>query len=172
VMVERQGAELSRLRFAEQPDRVRELSVRAIRGMIDQLTPNFCENRSWQRLVDLGHTFSSLLESRSEYRISHGQAVSVDMAFSAAIAVVRGRLSIADFHRILTVLADVGLPCNVGLLDLPLAQDALAAACLHRGGSPQLVVPLTIGRCGFVDDMAHLGPDVLRAALELLPVPA
>jgi 3-dehydroquinate synthase len=50
--------------------------------MVEELEQNIYEDRSYERLVDFGHTFSPLLESASQFRMTHGEAVAVDMELS------------------------------------------------------------------------------------------
>ncbi|MCA8958492.1 MAG: iron-containing alcohol dehydrogenase [Planctomycetes bacterium] len=138
---------------------------RAAAKMLQQLTPNFFEDQSYHRCVDLGHTFSPLLEERSGYTLTHGQAVSIDMALSASIATGFGLLSRDTFRRILRLLRACDLPLTSPLLDTELSTQALVSAALHRGGTPNLVIPYDIGECGFVEDLRALGPSVLERAL-------
>jgi len=147
---------------------VREILTRCVARMIEQLTPNFFEDRTLQRRVDLGHTFSGLIEQRSGYCTSHGHAVAIDMALSTAIGVALGTTAAPLLQRILRVLGAAGLPTDSPLLTVELCETAIAAACLHRGGSPNLVVPRAVGDCGFVTDRRVLTDAVLDAALRRL----
>ena len=110
-------------------------------------------------------TISGTLEERSGYRISHGHAVSIDMALSASIALTMGRLGPAEFTRIVSTLRAIGLPVFSPLLTTELCEQALHTAALHRGGSPRLVIPDGIGSCTFVADIRELPKTVLQAAL-------
>ena len=118
--------------------------------------------------MDLGHTFSSQIEARSGYRTSHGHAVAIDMALSASIGVRLGMTAPAEQARIVQLLAAIGLPVDSELLTSELCEAAIAAACLHRGGDPNLVVPRAVGDCEFVTDRSVLTPAVFAAAIGLL----
>lgn len=147
------------------PMHLKTVLRRSITRMLEQLAPNFFEDQTYCRRVDFGHTFSGLIEEHSSYEISHGQAVAVDMAMSASLAVTLGRLSRADFDRILALLKARGLPVTSPLLTPELCADALRAAAGHRGGTANLVIPETIGSCGFVTDGSTLSREVLETSI-------
>jgi 3-dehydroquinate synthetase len=159
-LLERDGASLLSSNFQTQP--IAEIVVaRAQQAMMDQLSDNLYEE-TFARLVDFGHTFSPLLESQSRYEIAHGEAVSVDMVLSAAIALELGLCDAASFVRIVSMMRSFGTPVRDAALDENLGMDALAYARAHRGGALHLVVPCGIGTATFVQDV---GREVLRAAL-------
>ena len=54
--------------------------------MLEELEGNLYEDRSYKRLVDLGHTFSPAIEAASGFKIHHGEAVAIDIALSATIS--------------------------------------------------------------------------------------
>ena len=62
---------------------------RSVKGMIEELENNLWET-NLKRVVDFGHSFSPIIEMRSlktEYELSHGQAVTLDVLFSCVIYV-------------------------------------------------------------------------------------
>ena len=75
------GRDLITTRFVEPRDVADASLRRAIELMLCELQANPFEEEL-ARVVDFGHTFSPLLESVSEYRLNHGEAVAVDMAVS------------------------------------------------------------------------------------------
>jgi glucokinase len=134
----------------------------AVQGMLAELEPNLYEDQTYERLVDFGHTFSPIIEARSGYRVHHGEAVAVDMAYSCAIAVELGLLGENICQNLLRLFIHLGLPCESDLLDL--GEAGLQAAVRHRGGKPNLVVPIGWGKATFVRDMQRLSRPVLRQA--------
>jgi 3-dehydroquinate synthase len=162
-LVEAWHARLLRSRFGEPREIVDRVLELAIHRMLEELEPNIFENVSYQRLVDMGHTFSPLLESQSAFSIAHGEAVAVDMAVSAALALHLGLLDSTDYERIVHLLRAIGLPVWSPLLTPALAERAIANARRHRGGRANLVVPTAIGAATFLDPVAD---DLLRAAIE------
>ncbi|MET9727540.1 sedoheptulose 7-phosphate cyclase [Streptomyces zaomyceticus] len=141
-----------------------EVMRRAITAMLAHLEPNLWEQELC-RAVDFGHTFGPALEMAVQPALLHGEAVSLDMALSCAIAVDQGFLSPADAVRVLRLLERTGLPvrherCTPGFL-----AEALAESTRHRDGHQHLPLPAGIGKCVFAEDLT---PDGLRRAVELL----
>jgi len=140
----------------------------AIRGMLEQLQPNLFEDKTYKRLVDLGHTFSPVIEAASTFSIHHGEAVAIDIALSATISAELDLISEADFRRILSIIGCVGLPIFSSVVTLDLCLEALNEASRHRGGSLNLVLPTKVGDVTFLEHMQDLPPTILRASLNRL----
>lgn len=115
--------------------------------------------------MDTGHTFSPRLEAASKFRLSHGEAVAIDIAFSAFLARGLGLTESVTSNRITRSLAGLGLPVTSLLLDAELCAAALADARLNRGGSANLPVPAAIGKTVFVSDHS-LSETVIAGALD------
>jgi 2-epi-5-epi-valiolone synthase len=143
----------------------RRIVWRACQLMLDELAANVYEDQSYQRLVDFGHTFSPHLEALSKYRIPHGHAVAIDMVTSAAISCVMGLLAAQEFEAIVKLLVDLELPTGSPLLDVDACMEAIREAARHRGGTPNLVIPVHIGSATFVEHIADLPQSLIRAAL-------
>jgi 3-dehydroquinate synthase len=129
------------------------------------LEPNLYENVTHKRFVDMGHTFSPLIESASGFEISHGEAVAIDIALSAVLASRMDWLADAECMRIIHALAKSGLPIYSPLLTRRLCLDALAEALRHRR---HLVLPTRIGQVAFVEDADGCSTAMLGAALDRL----
>lgn len=127
-----------------------EIVTLAIKRMIEQLQQNFYEDKTFERLVDFGHTFSNTLEPASNWEIPHGFAVSIDMALSSYISFENNLCTKSELERILILLKEIGLPIFDKRLTLNVCQDGLEKAKLHRGGNINLVVPVGIGKGTFI----------------------
>jgi 2-epi-5-epi-valiolone synthase len=145
--------------------RIIELSARR---MLEQLDDNLFEDLSSQRLVDIGHTFSPLIEAASGFTVHHGSAVAIDLSFSATVAAVAGLFSWDERDRVIRLISSVGLPVYSPLLNEDLCERAFAEARRHRGADSNLVVPVGIGRGTFVDVYRDFNPQVLSTALQKL----
>jgi 2-epi-5-epi-valiolone synthase len=167
-LVERNAAELVATGFETPGDGAAEVLQRSIESMLDELSTNPFEDRTYERLVDFGHTFSSALESALSFEIHHGEAVAIDLALSACIAETLGIVDEPVCSRILAALRSASLPIWTRVLDLDLCRGALAEACRHRGGAINLVVPAGIGRCAFLRRREQLPDDALERALSVL----
>jgi 2-epi-5-epi-valiolone synthase len=149
-------------------DKLTELVWRSTVQLLDELEPNIYEDKTYCRLLDFGHTFSPLIESESDFRVSHGLAVSIDIAVSTALAFELGLLARTDRDRILILLRNVGLPIFAPLLTEEVALRSLVAMETHRGGHLNLVLPERVGSAVFVVERARISADILRRALDFL----
>ncbi len=61
-------------------------------------------------ILNFGHTFAHAFEAASDYRLSHGEAVSLGMACAADTSRELGLLKKSDHERILALMADMKLP--------------------------------------------------------------
>jgi 3-dehydroquinate synthetase len=165
--LERHGTALIESRFQEPQALGRWIVKRSIRLMLEQLQQNPYENITLQRLVDMGHTFSPVIESASAFRLSHGEAVAVDMALTCMIAEVLGLLRRGEAELFVSLLWRLGIPAYSRLLTVDLCRAAVRAATAHRGGKLHLVVPTRIGAAQFAEIEAVTQP-VLQTALARL----
>jgi 3-dehydroquinate synthase len=164
-VVERHAEALIRTGFRTPREPGRAIVWRAAGLMLEQLAQNPYEDQSYERLVDFGHTFSPILEAASRHRLSHGEAVSVDMALTMALSAELGLVAPASRDRILALLRRLGLPVASPLLTVDLCRRALEQAALHRGGRPNLVLPADSGPARFLEAADAIGADVLARAL-------
>lgn len=151
-LVEQSGRKLLYGGFKGETLNEEEILWRSITGMLNELEPNIYEDRSYERLVDFGHTFSPLIESACEFATSHGEAVAIDMALSAVLAGSMGLATGDVVRRILDAIIALDLPVWSHHLTMDLCKNALRDSALHRGGTPNLVVPAAIGKSVFLRD--------------------
>ena len=149
-------------------DYARRVMWLATRRMLEELQPNLFEDKTYRRLVDLGHTFSPAIEAASNFSIHHGEAVAVDMALSATISAELDLISEADFRRIISTIAALGLPTFSNVVTLDLCREAMSEASRHRGGSLNLVLPTKVGEVTFLERIEDLPQSVLKASLSRL----
>jgi 3-dehydroquinate synthase len=154
--------------FAEPREEALRVLWLAAKRMLQELATNPYENQTYQRLVDFGHTFSPLLEAASGFTLCHGEAVAIDMALSAVLAAALGLLPDPVGDRILAVLRSVGLPIYTADLTAALCRDALQEAARHRGGVPNLVLPVAVGSATFLDRLDALPVPLLDRAIQRL----
>jgi 2-epi-5-epi-valiolone synthase len=167
-LLERVGERLSESGFADPSAEGRLVISRSIALMLDELRSNPYENRSLARRVDMGHTFSPQIESASGFAMPHGDAVAIDIALTCRVATNLGLFGHEDAVRVLRLLARFGLPTDSVLLDLALCRAAIRSAVLHRGGNLNLVLPVAIGRAGFIREPGGLPESVLLRSIDQL----
>jgi 3-dehydroquinate synthase len=94
--------------------------------------------------LNLGHTFAHGIERASDYRISHGAAVSLGLRAAGLLAIRLGRFERTDHLRVLALLALLRLP-----MVMPLQPKAVHAAMQadkkKRDGRLRFVLPNKIG---------------------------
>jgi 3-dehydroquinate synthase len=121
--------------------------------MMEELAPNLFES-NLARLVDFGHTFSPKIETASNYHISHGQAVALDLLLSTAISANKGICEQSLVARLSILLHALHLP--IWHSEIPSAEELCSAvqnARQQRGGNLNLVVPRAPGCAVFLQDI-------------------
>ncbi|GGU25476.1 sedoheptulose 7-phosphate cyclase [Lentzea flava] len=142
-----------------------EIIERAIHGMLAELQPNLWE-KTLERVVDYGHTFSPSLEMAALPALLHGEAVCIDMALTTCLAEQRGLVSEEERRRILELMTRLELPTWHPLLTAELLEKALADTVRHRDGQQRLPLPVGIGSACFVNDVRPEELAQAAAALE------
>ncbi|HEX6871818.1 MAG TPA: 2-epi-5-epi-valiolone synthase, partial [Micromonosporaceae bacterium] len=142
-----------------------EVLSRSISVMIRELEPNIFED-DLHRAVDLGHTFSQVLELHDGAEsLRHGEAVALDLQLSALIAHARGLLSARTLARLAALVDTFRLPSRPPELDPELLWRSLLERTRHRGGSQRVPLPREYGSCVFVNDISAREVDRAYGAL-------
>lgn len=144
----------------------RELVWAAADLMLTELEPNLYEQRSFVRTMDFAHTFGPLLEVASDYQLTHGEAVAVDIAFSTVLAHEIGWLTTPDFERILSLMQRLGLVRYHEQLDVATCVAAIGESVQQRGGTLLLWLPVKIGTVDCLTDLDILTPEVFERSLK------
>lgn len=94
--------------------------------------------------LNLGHTFAHAIEAASNYKVTHGAAVSLGLRAAGLLALRTGRFSEAEHLRVLTLLTLLGLPLQT---PLPVEKmlEAMQADKKKRAGRLRFVLPRAIG---------------------------
>ena len=157
-LLEKYGDDLLRTRFGhvDGTPELREIADRityeAIRTMLELEVPNLRE-LDLDRVIAYGHTWSPTLELAPDVPFFHGQAISIDMAFSATIAKERGLIAESERDRIFWLMSRIGLALDSPYLTPELVRSATASIVQTRDGKLRAAVPHPIGTCEFVNDL-------------------
>lgn len=121
------------------------------------------------RPLDLGHWAAHRLESMTQHRLTHGEAVAVGLALDVVCARQLGLFSASDTQRVLSLLRNLGFKTYAPELHQEGGRALLAGLeefREHLGGQLTLVLPQSIGQATEV----HARPEeqVRAAADELL----
>jgi len=166
--VELNGKALVESRFARPQESAYRIIQSSVRMMLEELEPNIYEDRTYQRLCDLGHTFSPLLEESSGFSLRHGEAVAIDIALTSMIALELGYITEKDTERIIRLLLELEFQLCDPLLTIKLCDNALRTSATLRGGDINLVLPTAIGAATFVVSAGELPSTLIQRALNRL----
>ena len=137
-----------------------ELVERAVRVKAGIVSRDLRETGE-RAYLNYGHTLAHAIEKREHYRVRHGEAVAVGLAYAAAVGRGAGRLDdrTADRHR--TVLAALGLPTTYDRDAWPELREAMRVDKKARGSVLRLVVLDGLARPAILADPAE---ELLRTA--------
>ena len=158
-LLEKYGADLLATRFGhldgtpELRDIAHRITYDAIGTMLRLEVPNLHE-LDLDRVIAYGHTWSPTLELVPETPFFHGQAISIDMAFSVTIAEQRGYIPASDRDRVFWLMSRLGLALNSPYLTSELLRTATESITQTRDGQLRAAVPRPIGTCYFVNDLS------------------
>lgn len=114
-----------------------------------------------RRCLNLGHTLGHALESMSNFALSHGEAVSIGIAFAVHISFLREQLSASEAERSINILRAAKLPvCMPADLSIPVLLDCLFRDKKREGEAIKMILPK--GELGIV----HYNEMLTRSQLE------
>ncbi|KAK2053856.1 3-dehydroquinate synthase [Colletotrichum caudatum] len=131
-----------------------KINRNGIHEMLKLETPNLHEIML-DRVIAYGHTWSPLHELSPDVPLRHGHAISIDMAFSATLAHVLGKLSSEEHRRLLDLFSRAGLSMDHPLFDEDMLEKATSAILRTRDGQLRAAVPSPLGQCVFLNDVSH-----------------
>ncbi|KAI9685643.1 MAG: hypothetical protein M1820_010763, partial [Bogoriella megaspora] len=137
---------------AEVKNAADEINRAGIYEMLKLESPNLHEI-GLDRVIAYGHTWSPMHELVPEVPLRHGHAISIDMAYSATLANMRGILSDVDYRRILGLFSRAGLSMDHHQFDEDLLEKATRAILKTRDGKLRAAVPCPLGKCVFLNDV-------------------
>lgn len=87
--------------------------------------------------------------------LRHGHAISIDMAYSATLAHVLGKLSSAEHRRLLNLFSRAGLSMDHPQFDEAILDKGTTAILKTRDGKLRAAIPSPIGQCEFLNDISY-----------------
>jgi 3-dehydroquinate synthase len=137
-----------------------ELVERAVRVKAGIVSRDLRETGE-RAYLNYGHTLAHAIEKREDYRVRHGEAVSIGLVFAAALGRAAGRLDAATADRHRAVLTGLGLPVAYDRRAWPELVEAMRVDKKARGSVLRFVVLDGLARPGILADPA---PELLEAA--------
>jgi 3-dehydroquinate synthase len=98
-----------------------------------------------REILNLGHTFGHAIERVTNYRTTHGDAVSMGLRAAGLLALRTGRFSQSEHLRVLSLLTLLRLPLVAPTGDVDALLAAMAIDKKTRAGTLRFVLPRTIG---------------------------
>jgi 3-dehydroquinate synthase len=86
--------------------------------------------------------------------LRHGHAISIDMAYSATLANIRGLLSDVDYERILNLFSRAGLSMDHHDFNENILDKGTKQILKTRDGKLRAAVPSPLGSCEFLNDVS------------------
>jgi 3-dehydroquinate synthase len=152
---------------------LRELVERAIAVKVDVVVKDLKETggsdgHPGREALNYGHTLAHAVEKGTDYRVRHGEAVSLGMVFVAELARLAGRLDDETAARHAATLSSVGLPTTleghgVGQLSFEELLATMRVDKKARGAQLRFLVLDGLARPAILTDP---GEDELRAAYD------
>ncbi|KAF2650367.1 Dehydroquinate synthase-like protein [Lophiostoma macrostomum CBS 122681] len=130
-----------------------EINRSGIYEMLKLETPNLHEI-GLDRVIAYGHTWSPLHELSPDVPLRHGHAISIDMAYSATLANIRGLMSDDEHRRLLNLFSRAGLSMDHELFTEDMLDKATKAILKTRDGKLRAAVPNPLGSCTFLNDVS------------------
>jgi 3-dehydroquinate synthase len=117
------------------------------------------------RPLDFGHWAAHKLETLTQHRLRHGEAVAIGIALDTVYSVLAGFLDPADGDEVLMLLERLGFGLWDDALGRPELQEGLREFREHLGGELTVTLLRGIGR-GF--ESHHIDDGGMRASVERL----
>ena len=123
----------------------------AIFEMLRLETPNLHEIML-DRVIAYGHTWSPFHELQPSPPLRHGHAISIDMAYTATLALELGLLKKHEHAKLIGLFSRAGLTIDHPLFDDSAIEKGTAAILKTRDGQLRLATPGPLGDCTFFND--------------------
>ncbi|TDZ58638.1 Demethyl-4-deoxygadusol synthase [Colletotrichum trifolii] len=135
-------------------DAADKINRNGIHEMLKLETPNLHEIML-DRVIAYGHTWSPLHELVPTVPLRHGHAISIDMAYSATLAHILGKLSSTEHRRLLNLFSRAGLSMDHPQFDEAILDKGTAAILKTRDGKLRAAIPSPLGQCEFLNDVSY-----------------
>jgi len=117
-----------------------------------------------RRKLNLGHTLGHAVEKCSNYRVSHGRAVSIGLAAISRACAAHGICTSECAERIVEGLRALKLPCKADFTLDELLQPMLSDK-KREGAILSLIIPKSIGNCEILPMEVQKLSDFIKAGL-------
>lgn len=119
------------------------------------------KERGERALLNFGHTIGHAIEKLSDFRLYHGQCVSLGMVSAAYLSVKKGNLTADELHDIEHALQSYDLPIRIQGYDANKILDATKSDKKMVGGKVKFILLKKIGQA--YSDLSLTDADLLEA---------
>lgn len=120
-----------------------------IKGRIVELDE---KESNLRKILNFGHTIGHAVESLSDYRVSHGRAISIGMVAEGKIALEMGLWKRGEFNRLTSLLKKAGLPTEFpSSLNVDRIIETMKLDKKARSGKIEMVLPKRLGDMAEID---------------------
>jgi len=106
-----------------------------------------------RHILNFGHTIGHGIETASDFRLSHGEAVSIGMLAEARISNMLGILDKNEVARLENLILRAGLPAGMPDLNLERVIEAIGHDKKIAAGKVRFVLPKAIGEVFVTSDV-------------------
>jgi len=115
-----------------------------------------------RNILNCGHTVGHAIESVSELKVQHGEAVAIGMLVEARISNKLGILDKNEVSRLKNLIAGAGLPTEIPSLEIKKIAQAMKHDKKILQGKIKFILPKSIGAVFITDEVA---PSLIEEAL-------
>ena len=134
-------------------DNVLEMIVAKSAQIKAEVVENDEKDIGLRNILNFGHTVGHAVESVSNFRIAHGQAVAVGMLAAAKIAAEIGILDSENVIRLKKLLERAGLMTKLPQLEIKQVMQTMRHDKKVQSGKIRFVLPRSIGQVFITDDV-------------------
>jgi len=114
-----------------------------------------------RHILNFGHTVGHAIESASDFRIRHGQAVAIGMLAAGRIATKLGTFSKDELIRLKSLIKKADLPTEIPDLDVQKVMEAVRQDKKIVEGKIQFVLPRSVGEVS----ISEVSPSLIEQVL-------
>lgn len=128
------------------PETLKRLIVRCASIKAAIVSEDEFDKKGRRMILNFGHTVGHAVEAASNFKLSHGEAVSIGMAAACDISVGLGYLAAQTAARAVSLLEKIGLPTKARGLNLKTILDALRHDKKSKEGANRFILLEKIGK--------------------------
>ncbi|HID15509.1 MAG TPA: 3-dehydroquinate synthase, partial [Candidatus Atribacteria bacterium] len=122
---------------------------KTVKIKLDVVSKDPYELTGYRKVLNLGHTLGHALESIEDFSISHGEGVSIGMAFAAFLGEKEGITPVKIRDKIVKLIKKSGLPISLPDVDIKMLIKKMYYDKKREDEKIFWVIPEDIGRVGF-----------------------